>query len=61
MHNHVLTTIDSIRAEHVRRNVRLPEPLDRPRPTLRAIIGHNLIHLGERLARIDRPEFGEAA
>lgn len=40
-------------AEYVRRNASHPEPLEQPRHGLRRAIGHRLIHIGERLARIE--------
>lgn len=49
-------------AEYVRRHIRIPDPLERTRQDLRRAIGHSLIHLGERLARIeDPPKLDEAA
>lgn len=40
-------------AEYVRRHVRLPEPLERSRHELRRAIGQSLIHIGERIARVE--------
>ena len=42
-----------LHSEHVRRNVNHPEPLEQPRHGLRRALGHRLIHLGERLARVE--------
>lgn len=42
--------------EYTRRHVNPPEPLEQPRHNLRRVIGHSLIHLGERLAEVDRPQ-----
>jgi hypothetical protein len=41
-------------AEYRRRNVKLPEPLEQPRDGWKRAIGHGLIHLGERLANVER-------
>ncbi|HEX6286979.1 MAG TPA: hypothetical protein VFZ80_05795 [Acidimicrobiia bacterium] len=48
-------------AEYVRRRVNHPEPLEQPRHGLRKALGQSLIHLGERLARIDPQPVDEAA
>lgn len=42
--------------EYTRRHVNPPEPLELPRHNLKRAIGHGLIHLGERLAEVDRPQ-----
>lgn len=48
--------------EYVRRHVRIPEPLERPRHDLRRALGVSLIHLGERLAKVETtPQLDEAA
>ena len=48
--------------EYRRRHVRLPEPLERTRHDLRRAIGQSLIHLGERLARVEHlPRLDRAA
>lgn len=40
--------------EYARRHVNPPEPVEHPRHRLKRAIGHSLIHLGERLAQVDR-------
>lgn len=48
--------------EYIRRHIRLPEPPERSRNELRRAIGESLIHLGERLARVENTSrFDEAA
>lgn len=48
-------------AEYTRRHFNTPEPLE-PRHSLKQVIGHGLIHLGERLAQIEQvPQVDEAA
>lgn len=48
--------------EYVRRNITLPEPLERSRHDLRRAIGQSLIHIGERLAGVEHEtQFDEAA
>lgn len=48
--------------EYTRRHFNTPEPLEQPRHNLKRAIGHSLIHFGERLAEVDRPEsVGRAA
>jgi len=48
-------------AEYLRRRANHPEPLEQPRHGLRKVLGQGLIHLGERLARIDHNPIDEAA
>lgn len=48
-------SVSAYHEEYVRRHVRVPDPLDRSAHGLRSAIGQGLIHLGERLARRDRP------
>lgn len=40
--------------EYMRRHIRFPEPLERTRHDLRRVLGQSLIHLGERLVRVDQ-------
>lgn len=48
--------------EYTRRHVNPPEPVEHPRHTLKRALGHGLIHLGERLAEVERsPSVDEAA
>lgn len=44
-------------AEYRRRNVELPEPLGQPRDGWKRAVGNGLIHLGERLTRVDQRTF----
>ena len=48
---------------YTRRHIRLPEPLERTtRHDLRRVLGKSLIHLGERLVRVDHvPDLNKAA
>lgn len=47
---------------YMRRHIRLPEPLERTRHDLRRVVGQSLIHLGERLVRVDPvPDLDKAA
>lgn len=47
--------------EYVRRHVNPPEPLEQPRHGLRKTIGRTLIHLGERLAKVESRSVDRAA
>lgn len=47
--------------EYTRRHVNPPEPLEHPRHSLKQAIGHSLIHLGERLAEVERPDSVDVA
>jgi len=42
--------------EYTRRHVNPPEPQELARHNLKRAIGHSLIHLGERLAEVDRSQ-----
>jgi uncharacterized protein with von Willebrand factor type A (vWA) domain len=62
MHRELANSSQHYHDEYRRRHIRLPEPLERTRLDLRATIGRSLIHLGERLARVERlPQLDEAA
>lgn len=61
MHRELAISSKHYHDEYMRRHVSLPEPLERTRHDLRWAIGQSLIHLGERLSRVDPPEFDEAA
>lgn len=61
MHRELVISSRHYHDEYLRRHVRLPEPLERSRHELRRAIGQSLIHIGERLARVDVPELDEAA
>ncbi|HEX6220605.1 MAG TPA: hypothetical protein VF115_05890 [Acidimicrobiia bacterium] len=56
-----LTTSSYVHAEYLRRHSSHPEPLEQPRHGLRRAIGQSLIHLGERLARVEHHPVDEAA
>lgn len=56
-----LTTSNYMHAEYLRRRVNHPEPLEQPRHGLRKAIGQSLIHLGERLVRVEHTPIDEAA
>lgn len=56
-----VSTTRYMHEEHVRRHANPPEPLEQPRHGLREAIGQTLIHLGERLVRVDRQPVDEAA
>lgn len=56
-----LTTSKYVHDEYVRRHGSHPEPLEQPRHGLRKAIEQSLIHLGERLAKVDRRPVDEAA
>ncbi len=61
MHSQMYTTAKAIQAERLARST-AKRPLEHDAPRLRERVGHNLISLGERLARIERTqELGEAA
>ncbi|MFP3882812.1 MAG: hypothetical protein ACLFRT_01455 [Actinomycetota bacterium] len=48
--------------DYMRRHIRLPEPLERTRHDLRRALGQSLIHLGERLVKVDHvPDLNKAA
>lgn len=47
--------------EFARRHVNPPEPLEQPRHGLRETIGHTLILLGERMARVESSSVERAA
>lgn len=40
-------------AEYRRRHIGLPEPLGQPREGWKRAVGNGLIHLGERLAKVE--------
>ena len=62
MHNYTYTSVKALQDERLRRHGSTMEPTEPARFGLRQRIGHNLIHLGERLARIESHEkLGEAA
>ena len=62
MHRELAISSKHYHDEYRRRHIRLPEPLERTRHDLRWAIGRSLIHLGERLARVDHaPRLDEAA
>lgn len=47
------TRATTYHAEYRRRNVHLPEPLGQPREGWKRAVGNGLIHLGERLAKVE--------
>lgn len=62
MHRELTISSKHYHDEYVRRHVKLPEPLERTRHDLRRALGQSLIHLGERLAKVEHPpHFDEAA
>lgn len=62
MMRELITSTRHYHDEYFRRHAKIPEPVERPRHELRRAIGHSLIHLGERLARVDQTSrFDEAA
>jgi hypothetical protein len=48
-----VTASPSIHDEYMRRHANSPVPLEQPRHGLRKTIGETLIHLGERLAKVE--------
>lgn len=56
-----LTNATYVHDEYLRRHAIHPEPLEQPRHGLRKAIGQRLIHLGERLARVEHHPVDEAA
>jgi hypothetical protein len=56
-----LTTSTYLHEEYLRRRINHPEPLDQPRHGLRRALGQSLIHLGERLARVEHHPVDKAA
>lgn len=48
-----VTRARAFHAEYLRRAANHPEPLEQARHGLRRALGQRLIHLGERLARIE--------
>jgi hypothetical protein len=56
MFSDLVKTYHHYHQEYTRRHVSLPEPLDQPRHGLKETIGYSLIHLGERLAKVDRAQ-----
>lgn len=56
-----VSTSTQMHSEYVRRHANPPEPLEQPRHGLREALGQTLIHLGERLVRIERQPVDEAA
>lgn len=62
MHRELAISSRHYHAEYIRRHIELPEPLERTRHDLRRALGQSLIHLGERLAKVDHvPHLDEAA
>jgi hypothetical protein len=61
MFSDIYTRYHSYHEEYTRKSRNLPEPLDQPRHGLKEAIGQGLIHLGERLARVERPQPVEKA
>ncbi|MFZ0013687.1 MAG: hypothetical protein WAL25_06165 [Acidimicrobiia bacterium] len=56
-----VTTSTAMHHEYMRRHANSPEPLEQPRHGLRKTIGETLIHLGERLARVEPRHTDRAA
>lgn len=56
-----LTTSRYVHDEYLRRRINHPEPLEQPRHGLRRALGQGLIHLGERLARVEPHPVDRAA
>lgn len=56
-----VTTSTYLHDEYLRRRIDHPEPLDQPRHGLRKALGQGLIHLGERLARVENDPVDRAA
>lgn len=62
MHRELAISSQHYHDDYVRRHIRIPEPLERTRHDLRRALGQSLIHLGERLVRVDHvPHLDEAA
>lgn len=61
MHRELAISSKHYHDEYMRRHMRYPEPLERHRHELRKAIGQSLIHIGERLAKVDSSQLGEAA
>lgn len=61
MHRELEISARHYHDHYLRSNVRIPDPLDRSRHELRKTIGQSLIHIGERIARVDDPQLDEAA
>lgn len=52
----------AVHDEYLRRHSKTPEPLEQPATHgLRTAIGQTLIHLGERLAKVERQPLNKAA
>lgn len=56
-----VTLTPRLHDERIRRRASHPEPLEQPRHGLRAAIGNTLIHLGERLVRVEPLPVDDAA
>lgn len=62
MHRELAISSQHYHDDYMRRHIQLPEPLERTRHDLRHALGQSLIHLGERLVRVDHvPHLDEAA
>lgn len=62
MHRYTYTSVKALQEEQLRRFGTQSEPIEPARHGLRARIGQNLIHLGERLARVENQQkLGKAA
>lgn len=62
MHRYTYTSIKALQGERLRRFGIQSGAHETHTPGFRQRIGHNLIQLGERIARVDRQEeLGEAA
>ena len=61
MLNQTYTSAKALQNERLNKSIGR-RPVEQDSPRFRERVGHNLISLGERLARVDRPqELGEAA
>jgi len=62
MHRELAISSKHYHDDYMRRHIRFPEPLERTRHDLRRVLGQSLIHLGERLVRVDHvPDLNKAA
>lgn len=62
MMRELITSTPLYQDEFVRRHGRHPKPAGRPRGELKRAIGHGLIHLGERMTRVEQAsQLDEAA
>lgn len=62
MHRYTYTSVKALHDQRLREYGVSETPIEPARHGIRERIGHNLINLGERLARVDRDQkLGEAA